>query len=90
MKKTLLKQLIKEQIRQVLKENSLFGRYNNIMIDGKQVDIESLQSEPSTSTSDAYIDSAKFTDGTELNWKQLEKLQTEYPNIVGFASHGLR
>lgn len=77
MKKTLLKQLIKEQIRQVLKENS-----KPIMIDGKEVSLRSLQIEPGSPTSDPYIDYAEFTDGTELNWKQLEKLETTYPDLV--------
>lgn len=79
MKKTLLKQLIKEQIRQVLKENS-----KPIMIDGKEVSLRSLQIEPESPTANAYIDYAEFTDGTELDWKQLEKLETTYPDLVHY------
>ena len=67
-----LKQLIRETIEEVMEQQAT----ENFTVNGKQVDIQSIQIDGvrAGDYSDAHISSATFTDGVELNDKELDQL----------------
>jgi len=72
MKKSELKQLIREVIEEVMEQQAT----ENFVVNGKQVDVQSIQIDGvrAGDYSDAHISSATFTDGVELNDKELDQL----------------
>ncbi len=69
-----LKQLIRETIEEVMEQQAT----ENFVVSGKQVDVQSIQIDGvrAGDYSDAYISSAAFTDGVELNDKELDQLNS--------------
>jgi hypothetical protein len=67
-----LKQLIRETIEEVMEQQAT----ENFVVNGKQVDVQSIQIDGvrAGDYSDAHISSATFTDGVELNDKELDQL----------------
>ena len=58
-----------------------------IIIDNKQVDLNSINIEDVHSWDypefcDAFVSYAKFTDGTELKFNQLDIITDDYPELV--------
>ncbi len=74
MKKSELKQLIREVIEEVMEQQAT----ENFAVNGKQVDVQSIQIDGvrAGDYSDAHISSAAFTDGVELNDKELDQLNS--------------
>jgi predicted nucleic-acid-binding protein len=74
MKKSELKQLIREVIEEVMEQQAT----ENFVVNGKQVDVQSIQIDGvrAGDYSDAHISSATFTDGVELNDKELDQLNS--------------
>ena len=69
-----LKQLIRETIEEVMEQQAT----ENFVVNGKQVDVQSIQIDGvrAGDYSDAYISSATFTNGAELNDNELEQLNS--------------
>lgn len=91
------KQILSEEFRRmqvlagILNESQLNNLEENqndtITIDGKEVDTNSIEMagiEPNDAPDyvDAYVDSAKFTDGESLTDDQLDRLKEEYPDFI--------
>jgi len=74
MKKSELKQLIREVIEEVMEQQAT----ENFVVNGKQVDVQSIQIDGvrAGDYSDAHISSATFTNGVELNDKELDQLNS--------------
>jgi len=74
MKKSELKQLIREVIEEVMEQQAT----ENFVVNGKQVDVQSIQIDGvrAGDYSDAHISSATFTNGAELNDKELDQLNS--------------
>lgn len=65
-----------------------------VVIDGKQVDIGSIELEDvfawdRPDFADAYASAAQFEDGTELTDIQLEKLTDEHSDIINMIANGI-
>jgi hypothetical protein len=69
-----LKQLIRETIEEVMEQQAT----ENFVVNGKQVDVQSIQIDGvrAGDYSDAHIYSATFTNGVELNDKELDQLNS--------------
>lgn len=83
-------------LRKFLTENKLTSNARlikeNAVIDGKKVDINSIEIENISRNDfpdfvDAYAVAASFEDGTELSEDQLEMLNTEYYDVINDAIH---
>jgi len=86
MNKSLLKQIIKEEIQKVFNEITLQPKYfSGITINGKPVDAKSIEVEferrdfPDFT---AYATYAEFTDGVELTDNELDILDNEYGDVL--------
>lgn len=85
MKKSELKQLIREVIEEM-------GKRKNITLNGKEVEMNSIEldgvdSKDYPDYSDAYIVGAEFVDGTPLTHQELEQLESENYGLVNSLAH---
>ena len=55
---------------------------NNKEVDQNTIEIEGIDNGDYPDFCDAYVDSAKFTDGTELKFHELDIITDEYNHIV--------
>ena len=75
MKRSELKQLIRETIEEVMGQQAT----GNFVVNGKQVDVSTIEIDgidrrDYPDFSDAYISAAQYTDGTPLDDKAVEQL----------------
>lgn len=67
----------------------------DIVIDGKKVDVNSITIEGVDKAdhpdySDAYAATANFEDGTELNAEQIQELDSEHGDVIHELIHNRR
>ena len=88
MKKSLLKQIIREEIQKVFNEIQVqVPKTSRIIVNGKMVDpstieIDNIDMRDYPDFSDAYPVYAEFVDGTELTDEELEKLDGEHRDLI--------
>lgn len=61
---------------------------NGKEVDGNSLEVDGVDSRDYPDFCDAYISYAMFTDGTELNEDQLDKLTEDNGDIVNELAHG--
>jgi len=75
MKKSELKQIIKEEISKILNEGYIF---NSKEISLGSIELEDVFERDRPDFVDAYISYAEYTDGTPLTDEELEQLANDY------------
>jgi len=88
MKRSELKQLIRETIEEVMGQQAT----GNFVVNGKQVDVSTIEIDgidrrDYPDFSDAYISAAQYTDGTPLDDKAVEQLNNMASEWVNSKIH---
>ena len=75
MKKSELRQLIKEELRKLNESSKEQSKFNGKYVDWTTAELEGTQP-------DMYITYIEYTNGRELSDKELDKLQHEDPDLA--------
>lgn len=75
-----------------MKISEILNEDKGVTIDGKQVDVESIEMEDVHTGDypdfvDAFVGTAQFVDGTELSEEQCDQLRDKYPDLIHELAH---
>jgi len=87
MKKSELKQLIKEVVKEVYNSMGKPVSFNGKQVDTRSIKIGGVNRKDYPDFSDAYIDSAKYIDGTPLSDKDLAMFDNQNAELVNQKIH---
>ena len=61
---------------------------NNKEVDDTTIEIDGIDKEDCPDFCDAFVDTAKFVDGSELTPEECETLTMEYPDLINTLANG--
>jgi hypothetical protein len=63
-------------------------KVNNKAVDITTIELDGIESFDCPDFCDAYVDSAKFKNGTELTNEECESLTMDYPDLINTLANG--